>query len=67
MTERVIELVRELCGTKCQCGSNKRSGELFCRSCYHSLPYDMKRALYRRLGNGYEEAYDAAVRTLKGD
>jgi hypothetical protein len=56
--------LRELRGEECQCGKAKKSGHSFCWECYKSLPNDMQRALYRRYGYGYEEAYDAAVKWL---
>lgn len=56
-----FELVEELRGTSCVCGRAKASGNTFCGACYRRLPQDMRRALYRRLGRGYEEAYAAAV------
>jgi hypothetical protein len=63
----VSDLFKELMGTVCICGRRKRTKETFCGSCYRSLPRPMQLALYRRMGSGYEEAYAAAVRTLKGD
>jgi len=62
-----VELVRELSGTKCRCGRTKKANNTFCNKCYFKLPDDMRFALYRRLGSGYEEAYDAAVQELRGE
>lgn len=59
-----IILVHELAGTRCRCGKTKRGGETFCRSCYYRLPPPYRRALYALLGDGYEEAYAAAVGVL---
>ena len=36
----------------------------FCVECCFELPASMRRALYRRFGEGYEEAYAAAVKRL---
>jgi hypothetical protein len=57
-------LIEELGGGRCRCGRVKRSGQTFCGGCYHALPLPARTALYRRVGEGYEEAYAAAVRIL---
>jgi hypothetical protein len=57
-------LVDELYSSECQCGRWKNSGKSFCHLCYKTLPWDMQRDLYRRVGDGYEEAYKTAVRFL---
>ena len=64
---RLLELVRELSGTKCRCGRPKQTNKTFCGQCYYKLPEKMRMALYRRLGHGYEEAYDDAVEYLKDE
>jgi len=46
---------------ECLCGRPKARRYAFCFRCYASLPRDMQRALWRRFGQGYEEAYDAAA------
>jgi len=61
------ELHAELLGTKCRCGRAKRSKQTFCFACYSALPLKTQRALYRRMGEGYEEAYAEAVGKLRGD
>ena len=58
-------LLAELRGSRCRCGAAKKEGHTFCRRCYRSLPYHYRMALYDRIGDGYEEAYAAAVRELK--
>jgi hypothetical protein len=62
------DLIRELSGTICRCGEPKTRGRTFCRACYFSLPSGQAKALYHleqlRVGEGYEEAYAAAVRML---
>jgi hypothetical protein len=57
---------KELSGKECQCGRVKRSMMSLCYGCYKKLPGHMQRDLYRKLGNGYEEAYDDAVEFLTG-
>ncbi len=66
MTNEQITLVRELRGTACECGRKKMTMQTFCRQCYHSLPEEVQKELYRGLGRGYEEAVDRARRILKG-
>ena len=62
----VHDLLRELRGTTCRCGAAKRTRETFCRDCYYRLSPPQRRALYRLVGEGYEEAYAAAVAKLEG-
>lgn len=58
------ELIRELGGGVCRCGKQKRRRQTFCRACYYSLPHTMRRALYNLVGEGYEQAYQAAAERL---
>jgi hypothetical protein len=58
-------LVTELAGSLCRCGREKKKGNTFCRLCYFSLPRILQLKLYRKVGNGYEEAYQEAVECLK--
>lgn len=51
--------------TICRCDRRKKKGMSFCPPCYRRLPLEMRNALYRRLGKGYEEAYDDAVKYLE--
>jgi hypothetical protein len=57
-------LLIELIGKKCRCGAAKGKGKTFCQRCYFSLPQNLREALYRRIGEGYEEAYAQAVAVL---
>jgi len=57
-------LLRELRGVWCRCGTKKITRNTFCNKCYWSLPEPMRRALYRHIGEGYEEAYAAAAELL---
>lgn len=50
---------------ECLCGREKSSGRSFCYRCYKELPGDMQRALYRKMGDGYEEAFEEAVAWLQ--
>lgn len=58
------ELIAELQGTVCRCGGTKQAGNTFCRGCFYSLPKPLRGALYRRVGQGYEQAYQAAAAAL---
>ena len=57
----------ELKSDGCHCGRPKKSGHSFCFKCYRSLPGHMQTDLYQRIGDGYEEAYDAAVNWLSDE
>lgn len=59
-------LVRELAGTTCRCGRAKRARQTFCSRCYFALAPPLRATLYQRIGEGYEEAYAAAVAALAG-
>jgi hypothetical protein len=50
--------------TICRCNRRKQKRMSFCPACYHRLPLEMKQRLFLRAGQGYEEAYDAAVEYL---
>ena len=63
MTDRQF-YIDELRSAECQCGKGKRVGMSLCYDCYTSLPADMKSDLWKGIGNGYEAAYEAAVKHL---
>ena len=56
--------IDELLSKECRCGRTKKKHYSFCYHCYKSLPFGMQRDLYFHVGDGYEEAYEAAVRYL---
>lgn len=58
-------LVQELLGSVCRCGSAKTPRQTFCGSCYRSLSYRLRRPLYKRIGEGYEAAYQEAADFLR--
>ncbi len=62
---RAQRMIEGLSSEMCQCGSKKRRKQSFCSSCYYKLPKETRAALYRRIGSGYEEAYDHAVGLLR--
>ena len=57
-------LIVELAGTRCRCGRPKLPKQTFCRQCFFKLPRELRRAVYARVGNGYEIAYVRSVRFL---
>jgi hypothetical protein len=60
------DALHQLLGNVCHgCKGPKPSRMSHCRSCYFSLPKDMRRALYKRIGEGYEEAYAESLELLK--
>lgn len=64
-TSDVKWYLKELRSNECLCGYYKKPGKSFCYRCYSRLPQDMQRSLYQRIGNGYEEALDEAVKYLE--
>jgi hypothetical protein len=52
---------KDLKSDGCMCGKPKQSGKSFCYSCWSKLPSEIQRALYKRIGSGYEAAYDEAT------
>ncbi len=65
MIEDDKRLFLELMGEECICKGPKRARMSHCRTCYFSLPERQRRALYRRIGSGYAEAYADSLLTLK--
>lgn len=51
------EALDALKSTTCICGKNEPSMKSHCRPCYFRLPRAVQRALYNRIGSGYEEAF----------
>jgi hypothetical protein len=58
---RCVALLKSL---ECHCGRRKSRGMSFCMRCFHLLPLDLRRALYRKIGDGYEAAYREACARL---
>lgn len=67
MTKDPMFYVSELRSDECQCGPNKKPGRSFCYGCYKALPKDIQKGLYRRIYDGYEQAYDEAVKFLSDE
>lgn len=49
---------------ECQCDREKRKKFALCFKCYQKLPSYKQSGLWRKIGNGFEEAYDSAVEYL---
>jgi hypothetical protein len=61
----VAEGINVLLDRACRCGAAKLRKTAFCQACYGALPMRLRRALWRKLGRGFEEAYQAAVEWLE--
>lgn len=60
------DLIRSLSSDLCPaCGKKKRPQQTLCGKDYQSLPSPIKTALYDHVGQGYEEAFAAAMKHLK--
>jgi hypothetical protein len=59
--ERFWVALRALDARRCLCGREKRRQMAFCGLCFHLLPEEMQKALYRKVGQGFEAAYVRAV------
>jgi hypothetical protein len=56
----MLEAAMMLRGNRCSCHKIKVVKQAFCGDCFHALPPAMQKALYKRLGKGFEQAYQAA-------
>ena len=59
-----IWYIKEFKSNECTCGKTKRPGSSFCYTCFKALPSTYQHALYLKMGDGYEEAYEDAVEWL---
>ena len=59
-----MEYFYDLQGKECQCGKPKQPKKSFCPSCYKKLPLNLQSDIYKRIGEGYQEAFDASVEYL---
>jgi hypothetical protein len=58
-------LVTSLRGTVCPaCGGPKNPNQTMCRREYFRLPQTMRKAIYNRIGDGYEDALVEALNYL---
>lgn len=56
------EIFDRFMGHECQgCGGHKSRASAFCIPCYHQLPRALQSCLWKRFGNGFEEAYQGSL------
>ncbi len=60
-----IWYIKEFKGNECVCGGTKRPGSALCYGCFKLLPSSYQGALYLKIGDGYEEAYEDAIQWLR--
>lgn len=58
------EILESFEGKTCVCGKYKQSRMSHCRSCYFKLPPEMRKALYKRFYEGYQEAFNRSLEFL---
>lgn len=52
--------------TGCWCGGPKKKGHAFCKeNCFRRLPLHLQKPLYRKFGDGFEQAYERALQFLQ--
>lgn len=56
---------RILIDPSCQCGRKKNDNMGLCFICFDSLSPEVKRGLYKKVGHGFEQAYESALKELK--
>ncbi len=56
------EIFEAFVGKRCAgCQGVKQNRNAFCRLCYQQLPRALQRCLWKRFGEGFEEAYHACL------
>lgn len=64
--ERRLAILKSLGSITCEsCEGKKQPRMSHCRKCYFGLHPDTRHALYRKFGNGYEEAFERSLAELK--
>ena len=65
VTEKRKSILEDFLGTECSgCGGVKVSKRSHCSKCYYRLPKQMQSDLYKRFGEGYEQAFAASQKYL---
>jgi len=65
-TSRPKALIASLASDLCPaCSRAKRPRNTLCYGCYRSLPQPLRTALYNRVNNGYEQAFNDAMLSLE--
>jgi hypothetical protein len=59
-----LEAAAALKSGQCRCGHAKQTGMAFCFKCWFLLPRNVRHALYRPVGAGFEAAFDVACQYL---
>jgi hypothetical protein len=59
------EILRIFMSLTCFCGKDKKPQMSHCTSCYYLLPSDARKALWRKIGKGYEEAFRESLAILE--
>lgn len=54
-----------LSSSRCFCGESKKRGHSVCKNCFLKLPRHLQKALYQKIGHGYEQAHDRAYNFLR--
>lgn len=60
-----MEAISILRAKVCACGRAKEVRRAFCQRCWRRLPEATRQSLYRRLGEGFEAAYSAALEEIR--
>ncbi len=55
-----LAAVKALKSGTCLCGHAKQTGMAFCFACWKKLPENIRRALYRKIGDGFTASFTAA-------
>ena len=55
-----VDCIDALKSSQCRCLRPKQRGMAFCFKCWGQLPDQIRRSLYKRIGEGFEAAYSAA-------
>ena len=58
------QILENLQGTMCFCGKSKGTRKSHCSKCYYKLPPEMRKALYQKFFEGYEEAFVESLKFL---
>jgi hypothetical protein len=65
-TAQQKQLISSLRSVLCPaCRRAKKPHNTLCYACYQSLPQPLKKALYNRVGHGYEQAFNDAMLSLE--
>lgn len=63
--DRRLHSIDVLKSEECQCGEPKKQRMAFCYSCFKILPDHMQKAIYRKIGNGFDEALETSAEWLR--